>query len=85
MLQDSQLRQRTGRERQRTIVREQTTIAMFRGRAFRTPIVRERRTTSREHPKTIARERRTTTREHPKTIAREQITIAVLRESLLLR
>jgi hypothetical protein len=28
---------------------------MFRGRAFQTPIVRERRTTSREHPKTIAR------------------------------
>ena len=77
MLQHSHLHPRTGRQRQKIIAREQI-IAMFHGRAVQTPIVRERRTTDREHRKTIARE-------HRKTIAREQITLAVLQESLLLR
>jgi len=69
MLQHSHLHPRTGRQRQKIIAREQI-IAMFHGRAVQTPIVRERRTTDREHRKTIAR---------------EQITLAVLQESLLLR
>jgi len=55
MLQDSRLHQRIGPERQKTIVREQTTIAMFRGRVFLRTIVRRPRKTVRFNRRTTAR------------------------------